>query len=172
MPRIIFLLTALALLVGVNFTIYQREQLITTGRIVLLELAPVDPRSLMQGDYMALRFKLVADAFPANQSRDLKDGELVLAVAPDGVASFRRFHDTTPLAGDEALLRYRIRNQQPKLASNAFFFEEGHARDYDKARYGAFRVAPDGDAILVALHGEDRRPLGVPNIVGASASAQ
>ncbi|XOT97907.1 GDYXXLXY domain-containing protein, partial [Alcaligenes pakistanensis] len=28
------------------------------GQTVLLELAPVDPRSLMQGDYMSLNFAL------------------------------------------------------------------------------------------------------------------
>lgn len=161
MRRLIFLLTAVAILAGVNYTIYQREQLLDSGRIILLELAPVDPRSLMHGDYMALRFKVATDAFPAGREQNRKDGELVLKVASDGVASFRRFADATPLAGDEALLRYRIRNQQPKLASNAFFFEEGHARDYEKARYGAFRVSPRGEAILVALHGEDRVRLGV-----------
>lgn len=160
MRKIVFLLTALALLVGVNISIYQREGLIAAGRIILLELAPVDPRSLMQGDYMALRFKLATEAFPAARLNDLKDGDLVLQIAPDGVATFQRFHDATPLASHEALLHYRIRNQQPKFASNAFFFAEGHARDYDKARYGAFRVSPSGEAILVALHGEDRRQLG------------
>jgi len=32
------------------------EQTLSGGRMVLVELAPVDPRSLMQGDYMALAF--------------------------------------------------------------------------------------------------------------------
>lgn len=36
-----------------NGAIWQKEQLISTGRPIFLELAPVDPRSLMQGDYMA-----------------------------------------------------------------------------------------------------------------------
>ena len=39
-----------------NGSIWQREQLLGSGRVVILELAPVDPRSLMQGDYMALTF--------------------------------------------------------------------------------------------------------------------
>ena len=33
--------------------------------------------------------------------------------------------------------------------------EEGEAKRYERARYGAFRVAEDGDAVLVGLVGED-----------------
>lgn len=52
------LLLALAV---ANHGIVQRERILSDGRVLLLELAPVDPRSLMQGDYMALRFAAVDD---------------------------------------------------------------------------------------------------------------
>ena len=42
----------------INVLVYQKEQHLSNGEVVLLELAPVDPRSLMQGDYMRLRFAL------------------------------------------------------------------------------------------------------------------
>ena len=51
----------LAALAVANQGIFQRERILADGRIVLLELEPVDPRSLMQGDYMALRFAVVDD---------------------------------------------------------------------------------------------------------------
>ncbi|MBP6019655.1 MAG: GDYXXLXY domain-containing protein [Burkholderiaceae bacterium] len=50
----------LLMLVVVNNGIYQREQILSSGSTVVLELAPVDPRSLMQGDYMALRFDVAS----------------------------------------------------------------------------------------------------------------
>lgn len=56
-------LAGILVLIAVNVSIYQREQLLQHGRFVLLELAPVDPRSLMQGDYMALRFEVANQAF-------------------------------------------------------------------------------------------------------------
>ena len=46
------------MLAAVNWGIYSRERLLAEGRVVMLELAPVDPRSLMQGDYMTLNFQL------------------------------------------------------------------------------------------------------------------
>lgn len=48
-------------LVVVNHGIVQRERILSDGRIVLLELTPVDPRSIMQGDFMALRFAIAED---------------------------------------------------------------------------------------------------------------
>ena len=122
---------------------------------------PVDPRSMMQGDYMALRFKVARDALPPARARAAADdGYLVLARDVRDVAAFRRLDDGAPLASDEVRMRYRVRNGVPKLATNAWFFEEGHAADYAKARYGEFRVSPDGEAILTGLRDEALKPLG------------
>ena len=59
--RWVVLLATLAVLVVVNSAIWQKERHIAEGEVVYLELAPVDPRSLMQGDYMALNFELSND---------------------------------------------------------------------------------------------------------------
>jgi uncharacterized membrane-anchored protein len=159
MRNIILLATAVILLVSVNYGIWQREELITSGRTVLLELAPVDPRSLMQGDYMALRFKLAAEAFPPDRLKGVKDGRIVLGIDPRGVGTFRRFADGQ-LGTGEQILRYRVRNGQPKFATNAYFFQEKQGHYYQEAKFGEFRVSPDGEALLVALRGADLQTLG------------
>jgi uncharacterized membrane-anchored protein len=151
-------LAALAILVIVNFAIASRESMLASGRVVLLELAPVDPRALMQGDYMALRYRIVDDAFGTTRGARPPDGHLVADVGGDGVATFRRFDDGTPVAPGEARLRYRWRDGA-RFATNAFFFEEGTAGRYANARYGEFRVSDDGDMILTGLRDAQRRPL-------------
>ena len=53
------LIAAVTMLVAiglVNFNAFQKQQLKEQGLTVMLKLAPVDPRSIMQGDYMTLRF--------------------------------------------------------------------------------------------------------------------
>jgi uncharacterized membrane-anchored protein len=150
---------AVAALGVVDFTIAAREALVRDGRVVLLDLAPLDPRSLMQGDYMALRYRIADEMFRSGVPPPADDGRVVLRLDPNGVASFRRFDDGTPLTADEARLRYRIRNGLPKFATNAYFFEEGRAQSYANARYGEFRVAPDGEAILTGLRDSGRQPL-------------
>lgn len=144
-------------LLAVNFNIYQREQLLAHGQVVLLELAPVDPRSLMQGDYMALNFGIADRAFGRGRTHELKDGRIVAKLDEHGVAQFVRFDDKDiPLAEGEVLLRYRVRDERVKFATNAFFFQEGHAQIYEAARYGEFRVARDGEMILTDMRDAKR----------------
>ena len=161
MRKWIALAAGLVVLAITNYTIYSKELLLTDGRIVLLELAPVDPRSLMQGDYMALRFKMADTTLGRGQTKTgLSDGRLVLKLDAQGIGSFARFDDGTPLAANEARIRYRIRNGQAKFATNAYFFQEGGAPLYQTARYGEFRVDTNGEAILTGLRGQDLMLLG------------
>lgn len=160
MRKYIVVGVAVILLAAVNYSIYAKQKLLTEGRAVFLELAPVDPRSLMQGDFMALRFKAADAAFRSGINSLPTDGKIVLAVAENGIAQYQRFDDGKPLAPVEIVMRYRIRSGQPKFATNAFFFQEGHAQYYSRARYGEFRVAENGEAILVAMRDEGLKVLG------------
>jgi uncharacterized membrane-anchored protein len=160
MRKGIAILAGVAILALANFSIYSRERLLTEGSVVLLHLAPVDPRSLMQGDYMALRFQA------ANNVRTLITGEspgggyIVLALDERRIGTLARLDDGRPLAANELKMRYRMRDQQVKFATNAFFFQEGDAHLYGKARYGEFRVDPNGDSILTKLRDEGLTVLG------------
>lgn len=160
MRKWLALLAGLVVLALANFSIYQRERLLTEGKILFLELAPVDPRSLMQGDYMALDFKAARDlTFSGPFEKLPPDGRIVLRFGPRGVASFVRVDKGTPLAPNEAYLRYRIRDNRPRFGTNAFFFQEGAAERYASARYGEFRVNAEGEAILTGLRGEGLKDL-------------
>ncbi|MDO9598373.1 MAG: GDYXXLXY domain-containing protein [Azoarcus sp.] len=159
--RWIALVAGLAVLATANYTIQKREQLLSDGRVVLLALAPVDPRSLMQGDYMALRFAAADAAFGTGApARAVHDGHLVLKLDDRGIGSFNRFDDGTPPAPDELRMRYRIRDGKPRFATNAFFFQEGDAARYESARFGEFRVDASGEAILTGLRAENLDALG------------
>jgi uncharacterized membrane-anchored protein len=162
MRKAIALLAGLAVLAAANYTVYSRERQLAEGAVVLLELAPVDPRSLMQGDYMALRFKAADDAFGRTTVKAFGDGHIIVNVDERGVGSFVRRDRGEPLAPGEVRLRYRIRDERVKFATNAFFFQEGHAKHYERARYGEFRVAPSGDLLLTNLRGEKLERLGPP----------
>jgi uncharacterized membrane-anchored protein len=162
MRKWLAVLAGVAVLALANWTIFQRERHLAEGSVVLLPLAPVDPRSLMQGDYMALRFRLEVDAFGRGRHEDLKDGRLVVKVDERGVGSFVRRDGGEALAPGEQRLRYRVRGGRVKFATNAFFFQEGHGRYYARARYGEFRVSNAGELLLTHLRGEDLERLGPP----------
>ena len=68
---------------AVNVSIWQKEQLLNHGKIVLLPLAPVDPRSLMQGDYMRLRFQAEQEMqrlLPKTKDRAVADGYAIVSL--------------------------------------------------------------------------------------------
>jgi uncharacterized membrane-anchored protein len=52
-------LVALLVVVLSGKSIYDKEQLMAKGKQIYFHLAPVDPRSLMQGDYMRLSFAVL-----------------------------------------------------------------------------------------------------------------
>lgn len=151
---------ALALVV-VNLGIAGRERLLREGAVVLLDLAPVDPRSIMQGDYMALRFA-IAQPLQAALGDGVRhgDGFAVLARAEDGRTRFVRAQaKASPLAAGEVALRYRLRAGQLRIVTNAWFFTEGEAGRWQPARFGELRLGPDGEALLVGLRDEALAPL-------------
>ncbi|TAK82872.1 MAG: hypothetical protein EPO20_19265 [Betaproteobacteria bacterium] len=158
MRKLLAIAAGLVFLVAVNWDIWSRERLLAEGRVVLLELAPVDPRSLMQGDYMALRFKVTDDAF-GRVPKQSEDGRIVVKLDERGVGAFARRDDGSPLAASEAALRYRVRDGKVKFATNAFFFQEGTGAAYRDARYGELRVAEDGELLLTGLRNDKLEPL-------------
>lgn len=137
----------------------QKEALRASDTRLLLELEPVDPRSLMQGDYMVLRYELVRKL--GDTSEWPSDGRLVLAVDEQRVGRFVRRDDGSPLEPGELFLSYRKRDRgKVRLGAEAFFFQEGQAHLFEEARYGELRVSVNGDSLLVGLADEAMRPLG------------
>lgn len=138
-----------------------KERILAAGQPVYLDLEPVDPRSLMQGDYMVLRYAM-AEAVLAEAPAHGK-GTLVVAVDDRGVARFVRLDRGEPLAAREQRLRFRhVRDGNPaiRIGAESFFFEEGTADVYATARYGTLMVDPEGRSVLVGLADENRQPLG------------
>ena len=141
--------------------IAQKERLLQTGRVVLLPLAPVDPRSLMQGDYMDLRYRLADEVFEASERGEAwpERSVVVVRLDADGVAAFARLDRGEALAPDEQRLRYYPRRGLPRFGAESYLFEEGRADYYAVGRYGELRVAEDGTALLAGLRDSDRNPL-------------
>jgi uncharacterized membrane-anchored protein len=145
------LVVAVVLILGVvNWSIVAKERIKTHGERIFLALAPVDPRSLMQGDYMALRFD-IADRIDAQAS-----GSAPLLVDANGVATLNPDPNASGLR-----IRYRVRSGRVWLGTNAYFFEEGTAERFVGARYGEFRIdRASGEAVLVGLRDAELKEMG------------
>ena len=72
-----------------------------------------------------------------------------------GVATLVRLHPPgEPLGADELRIELTPKNGQWTLVTDAWFFREGDAARWQAARFGEFRVAADGRALLVGLADE------------------
>lgn len=154
---------ALVMLVA-GSAIIGHERTLRDGQLVYLELAPVDPRSLMQGDYMALEFALNREVEAQMTLQKMQDeaqsSYARLAVDGAGRASFSGLADSTDSVQGQVSMRVRQQGSRFSLGPNAFFFQEGTAALYEQARWGGFRVAEDGTSLLVSLHDENLETLG------------
>ena len=64
-----------------------RDQLISTGKEIMLELAPIDPLSLLQGQYMIINFAL------ENDEVDVEEDEINPNRVNSGFDSLELFFD-------------------------------------------------------------------------------
>ena len=152
------------ILLMVNTDIYKKERILSQGQIVLLELAPVDPRSLMQGDYMRLRFAIERTLLEKNNEKSssfIDSSEYFIVNLDENlVGTFARIENNKKLTDNQVKMQFRIRQSKPQLTTHAFFFEEGTASKYEKARYGEFRVDSSGELLLNNLRDESFNILG------------
>ena len=154
-------------LIAVNAGIWQKEQVLKQGVVMILQLAPVDPRSLMQGDYMALNYAITrslqeelyqqrqgcnslpqAPCFPVS-------GKIIVAVNEHRQVTQARFDSGDPLKPNELRVNYHMNAGTLMVGTNAYFFQEGQGERFARARYGAFRVGDDGTALLTAMLDEN-----------------
>ncbi|MGU5693849.1 GDYXXLXY domain-containing protein [Aeromonas veronii] len=160
--QLALLLSGLAILAGINATVWRYERAMSSGEVVLLRLAPVDPRSLMQGDYMRLNYEIARELTSRDVRATQNKGSDTLVIRLDAhqVASLVADGKADRLTRDERLLQVHQSERQWQIGPDAYFFEEGTGEQYEAARYGEFRLQADGKTLLVGLRDEAYQPIG------------
>ncbi|OJJ23752.1 hypothetical protein BKI52_05225 [marine bacterium AO1-C] len=159
---IIILANLVMLLIVFNQSISKKEDLLANGKLILLELAPVDPRSLIQGDYMRLRYEIARGI--RNKNSIAKRGYCVVTLDSNGVAERVRLQaDKSPVNKGEYLIKYTASKRwftwDVNIGAESFFFQEGEAKKYEKAKYGAIKADKNGNSVLVGLYDEDLKQI-------------
>lgn len=155
MHKSIALISTLVVLTLVNWSIYKKEQHLKYGTEILLELVPVDPRSLIQGDYMRLRFAMSGKIIKQLEPDENSDGTVPVILDKHRVAKLVDPQLKETADGEIVQLKYRYRDGVLKFATNAFFFQEGTAELFENARYGIFKLDQHGELLMIDLAGED-----------------
>lgn len=155
---VLLLASPILLLALAAWAIVGNERILAHGSPLFVELAPVDPRSLMAGDYMALRFTLPEDLPPIGTG--LRRPRIALTRDARNVVTAMRVLDNrdAPENGEIAL-ELAPTGSGWTLVTDAWHFREGEAERWSAAHYGEFRALPDGRALLVGLRDAQLRAL-------------
>jgi uncharacterized membrane-anchored protein len=139
------------------YATYQKEQIISKGELILLRLAPVDPRSLMQGDYMILNYAInsnIPDSIP-------NKGYLIFEKDSTGNLYPKKIIKKLNAEHHQVAIKYQYKAndwQAPiKIGAESYFFEEGQAQKFDQAKYGGLKVDTEGNSILIGLYDINRQ---------------
>ena len=109
-----------------------QEHALATGKVILLETARVDPRDLLQGDYLILNYKISdvpANLFSPPVTKDLPNGtKIFVALAPATNQFYAVVKASTnefvPTA-DDVLLKGRTAWPRWNAATNSIHVEYG-----------------------------------------------
>ena len=170
---LVALAVVLLILIPLNYKVQQFEDVLATGKPVVLKIAPVDPRSLMQGDYMALSYAILNDIRAnLNESEDgvilakeKKHPNKVYALIhqdEQGVATLCRVEDSLPNDFKDCVANVYLPVNNfkwlPELPSQEYFFAEGKGQHYAQAEYAEYRFK-DGILLLARLLDKDLKAL-------------
>lgn len=152
MKHIFYILNLVLFVAVFNGSIWKKEQTLSTGKIVYLALAPKDPRSLFQGDYMSLRYHLI-DTLNWDNKVYPESGYCILDMDAQHVAQSLKFStDNKNLSEKQVPVRFHYNGSSIMIGAESYFFQEGKSYTLDSARYGGLRVAENGECILIGLY--------------------
>ena len=168
----------IALLGAVNYKVQQFEDVLATGKPVVLKIAPADPRSLMQGDYMVLNYAILSELQQSqflSESNESNETTGIDELSPSGKKAYILVHlDKNHVATlceaqseiptdfkhctPNVYLPIRYRGWSPELPSQDYFFAEGKGEYYAQSEYAEYRFK-DGILLLARLLDKDLKGL-------------
>lgn len=157
--KTLLILVIVALQFG--FLAYQTtssERLLTTGTSIKLEITPIDPRSMLQGDYVTLNYRIstIPEAFEEELDSygGLSKIKVVLSIDERGVYVFNRLYRAGEEIGDKEIIVNGKTSGWRLIyyGIETYFVPEGTGLEVERnARFAYVRVSADGDVVLEKL---------------------
>lgn len=159
------------------YMVVERANLLKHGREIVLDVRPVDPRSLFRGDYVILNYGNVS-RLPKYLFKDipnLRQSMPIFVTLRNGAEGWQPVaagpeHPAQKISTDEAVLKGWLENKYSgriNYGIEAFFVPEGKGKELEKMiRAGQIKavlaVGGNGSSGLKALEVEGRRQYDQP----------
>ncbi|MGG4443878.1 GDYXXLXY domain-containing protein [Brevibacillus fortis] len=142
----------------IGYQVWSSETILANGKTVKLELVPIDPRSLLQGDYVILGYTI-----STLDQEDIESGEkirVVLRQQANGLYSYSGFYEIEgqwnrtyePQSSDVVINGNTIGSNRVEYGIESYFVPEGTGLEMERnAKYAIVKIGERGDAILESL---------------------
>ncbi|MBN3859795.1 GDYXXLXY protein [Neisseriaceae bacterium PsAf] len=141
-------------LVVIYSNVFLKENILNQGTSIYVELEPVDPRSLIQGDYMRLGYQLnIQDSQNISKQKKFYKKTLKIVLDDKHVVKESFIGYSLPLQENERLLKTKSSQFGENLypVSESFLFAEGLEYCYNQAKFAQLKVDKKGNAVLESL---------------------
>ena len=145
--KILLIINIVILFVVTGFSANKEEGYKKSDSYFYLELAPVDPRSLLQGDYMTLNYDITDKAQEIifngiydskdenNKFLDMRKGYIVVSLDENKVAKFVKLSKEKTDEKDLLFIAFKSDGFNVNINANSYLFQEGTGDKYENARY-------------------------------------
>ncbi|NCN08231.1 MAG: GDYXXLXY domain-containing protein [Leptospira sp.] len=140
------------------YAIIGKEEIRENGKLVLLPLVPVDPRSMFQGDYMILNYDWSKFESTSNVKK-FRRGFLLFEIESGVIKPIRLSHEAVDSHNGLYSIKYFRSDYDFKIGAESYFFQEGQADLYSSAKFAGIKFLPNstsGDKLLVGLYDESK----------------
>lgn len=149
MKKIFVVLNLLLLMLAFGYSVIKEERNLKQETFYI-KTAPVDPRSLIQGDYMILNYDITESA--RKEARGLRKGYIRVRINDLKVAEFVRVDNKyLPSSDNEISIQFHQNNSTMDIGVNSYLFQEGTGNRYQKAQYAEVIELKNGELRLKHL---------------------
>ncbi|MBS0286809.1 MAG: GDYXXLXY domain-containing protein [Proteobacteria bacterium] len=162
MRTAVLFIGALVILGFFNIAIYQKEAILSQGQPLYLAISALDPRSMIQGDYMQFRYDIESEMREISSNELQKNSSAVIKGDDNNIAHFVRLYDGKPLANNEKLIHYTYHVLDMRtihIQPDSFLFQEGLATLYKNAAFAIFQFKGAKDYLLSGLADKDLKEI-------------
>ncbi|MFA5411365.1 MAG: GDYXXLXY domain-containing protein [Candidatus Omnitrophota bacterium] len=169
--KIILLLVILLWIILALAMIIPNQSILSRGRAVVLETVPVDPRDLLRGDYVVLRYKISSLDLSRIKSEkaDYRRGEVIyVRLEPKGRFWEAAAVQSKKTADNVTYIKGRVRqsyNKQLRVVYGieSYFVPEGEGKELERSMLGSkssvnveVMVDSSGNALIKKVHLDKR----------------
>lgn len=133
--KVLFLLLNIFLLFFFTIKAVIKEEGYKKQKSFYLKLAPVDPRSILQGDYMILNYDILSTAKSIIYNSNLENGFIIISIDKLKVAHFNSVSNKKVDEDSIKSISFSYNKFDVNIGTNTFLFQEGMTKDYNNSVY-------------------------------------